>query len=192
MPPPPEQDPPFDLDRILETLARHRVEYLLVGGVAAGAHGAQTPTYDFDCLAGRTRDNLVQLGAAMRELNARLRAEGLDDDVARSLPTRIDPDFLAGMEISTWRTDAGDFDVLTDIPDRSGTRVRYDELKGRSVRRRIGNVQVRVARLEDIIASKEWANRPKDLRALPELRSLLAQQQQEATDRHQRDPGAQG
>ena len=128
----------------------------------------------------------------MRELNARLRAEGLDDDVARSLPMRIDPDFLAGMEISTWRTDAGDFDVLTEIPDRSGARLRYDEIKGRSVRRRIGNVQVRVARLDDIIASREWANRPKDLRALPELRSLLAQQQQEATDRHQRDPGAPG
>ena len=96
------------------------------------------------------------------------------------------------MEISTWRTDAGDFDVLTEIPDRSGARLRYDEIKGRSVRRRIGNVQVRVARLDDIIASREWANRPKDLRALPELRSLLAQQQQEATDRHQRDPGAPG
>lgn len=29
-----------------------------------------------------------------------------------------------------------------------------------------------VAALEDVIASKEWAGRPKDIEALPELRSL--------------------
>ena len=33
-------------------------------------------------------------------------------------------------------------------------------------------VSVRVAGLDDIIASKEWANRPKDRAALPELHEL--------------------
>jgi hypothetical protein len=32
---------------------------------------------------------------------------------------------------------------------------------------------VRVAALDDIVGSKEWANRPKDRDALPELRQLL-------------------
>jgi len=30
------------------------------------------------------------------------------------------------MEISTWRTDAGDFDVLAEIPAGDGRRVRYE------------------------------------------------------------------
>jgi hypothetical protein len=70
-----EPTPP-DVGRIVETLGRHDVEYLLVGGVAASSHGAGRPTFDFDCLAQRTSENLERLANAMRELNARLRVEG--------------------------------------------------------------------------------------------------------------------
>jgi hypothetical protein len=44
---------------------------------------------------------------------------------------------------------------------------------------------IRVAALEDIIASKEWANRPKDQAALPELRALAAAAKHEGSE-----PGA--
>jgi hypothetical protein len=36
------------------------------------------------------------------------------------------------MEISTWRTDAGDLDVLIGIPDRNGRVVGYGELVTRA------------------------------------------------------------
>ena len=108
----------------------------------------------------------------MRELNARLFVEGLSDDEASLLPMRLDGTWLARMEISTWRTDAGDFDVLADIPDRAGRHLDYDELEPRSSVVRYEDITIRVASLEDIIASKEWANRPKDHEALPELRRL--------------------
>ncbi len=55
----------------------------------------------------------------MRELNARLRVAGLSDDEERLLPTHVDGPVLKQMELSTWRTDAGDFDVLADLPDRT-------------------------------------------------------------------------
>lgn len=58
------EPPPLDIDRLLETLERHRVDYLLVGGVAAIAHGAVRPTVDLDCLARRGGDNLKRLAAA--------------------------------------------------------------------------------------------------------------------------------
>jgi hypothetical protein len=38
-----------------------------------------------------------------------------------------------------------------------------------------GNVTVMVASLHDIIASKQWANRPKDNAALPELLAIADQ-----------------
>lgn len=75
----PNAEPTFDADRIVETLARHGVDYLLVGGLAARQHGATRPTGDLHCLARFEDDNLIRLAAAMRELNARLRAEGLSD-----------------------------------------------------------------------------------------------------------------
>lgn len=166
------EPPPLDVERILSTLTRHGVEFLLVGGVAAIAHGAQRLTVDLDRVPQRTYENLDRLAAAMRDLNARLRVEGLDDAEAAGLPVRIDREMLGRMEISTWRTDAGDFDVLADIPTGDGRRLRYEDLASRAGVQQLHRVTVRIAALDDIIASKEWADRPKDHEALTELRRL--------------------
>ncbi len=50
---------PFDPDQILETLDRHAVSYVLVGGVAARAHGALRSTADIDCVPDTSRENLI-------------------------------------------------------------------------------------------------------------------------------------
>ncbi len=164
--------PPLDRARIIECLDEHDVQYLVVGGIGAQLHGATRPTADFDSLPATSKENLARLAAAMRDLNAFLRVEGLDDDEARALPTRLDEESLARMDISTWRTDAGDLDVLTAIPTRDGGRAFYDDLAGRATPMQVAGAVVRVASLPDIIASKEWADRPKDRDALPELRRL--------------------
>lgn len=160
------------MTRLVEVLDRHGVDYMVVGGVAVLAHGAQRLTVDLDCLVDRSFENLGRLASAMRELNARLRVGGLSDEESADLPMIIDEQRLAQMEISTWRTDAGDFDVLADMPDRAGRHLRYAELVLRSTVVRYQGIAIRVASLDDVIASKEWADRPKDHDALPELRAL--------------------
>jgi hypothetical protein len=48
-------DPPgFDRVRIIETLNRHGVQYLIVGGIGAQLHGAHRATSDFDSLLATT------------------------------------------------------------------------------------------------------------------------------------------
>jgi hypothetical protein len=110
----------LDLRTIIDALDRHDVEYLLVGGIASRAHGAQRPTYDVDCVPEPSWENLDRLAAAMRDLHAHLRVEGLTDEEAALLPVQLTGSTLVRMEISTWRTDAGDLDILTAIPDRDG------------------------------------------------------------------------
>lgn len=144
----------------------------MVGGIAARAYGAQRQTYDVDCMPEPSRDNLDRLAAAMRDLHARLRVGGMSDEESAVLPVQLTGSALVRMEISTWRTDAGDLDILADIPDRDGRHMRYEELVGRASVLNLDGIVVRVAALADVIASKEWANRPKDRDALPELRSL--------------------
>lgn len=122
----------------------------------------------------------------MTELHARLHVEGLTDHEAAQLPIRLDAGWLARLEISTWSTDAGDFDVLADLPDRDGHRATYDDLAARATTLHHEGVTIRAAALEDIIASKEWADRPKDHEALPELRRLRAGR----TDNPERDVDA--
>jgi hypothetical protein len=58
-----------DIAAIVHALERHDVEYVVVGGIAAQAYGAQRPTKDFDCLINRTAENLENVAAALRDLN---------------------------------------------------------------------------------------------------------------------------
>ncbi len=166
------EDLEADLVRLAEVLDRHGVEYLVVGGVAARAHGASRPTQDLECLVRRARENLERLAEALLELHAHLRVSGLSEEEMAALPVRVDAETLARAELSTWRTDAGDLDLLADIPDRQGTRQKYEDLLARSSRIDADGVSIRVASLDDVIASKEWAGRAKDREALPELKEL--------------------
>lgn len=167
-------EPPFDPARIAETLARHGVEYLLVGGMGARVHGASRPTKDLDCLPRADEDNMVRLAAAMRELGARLRIEGMSDEQSRQLTSNLpSPEFFRRDQISNWMTDAGPLDVLQDMPDRDGRPHRYEHYVERAATHRFASVTVVVADLGDIVASKEFSNRDKDKEALPELRDLL-------------------
>lgn len=166
--------PPLDVNRIVEIFERHRVRYLLVGGVAARLHGATRPTEDVDVLPADDDENLRRLAAALTELGAFLRVGGLSDDEARALPVQLDGATLRGMEVSTWRTTAGDLDVLRSLRDMDGGRRSYVELEQRSIAISTNDVEIRLAGLGDIIDSKRFADREKDHDALPELEALRA------------------
>ena len=166
--------PPLDVDRVVEVFDRHHVRYLLVGGVAARFHGSERPTEDVDVLPDGDDENLRRLGAALTELGAFLRVGGLSDDEARALPVQLDVATLRGLEISTWRTTAGDLDVLRSLRDLDGGRRSYGDLAGRSVAISVNEVEIRLAGLDDIIDSKRFADREKDHEALPELEALRA------------------
>jgi predicted nucleotidyltransferase len=68
-------------------------------------------------------------------------------------------------------TDAGPFDVLDGLEAPDGRVVLYEELIERATILQGDGFTIRAAALEDIIAAKVRANRPKDLDALPALRA---------------------
>ena len=114
---------------MVATLDRHGVAYLLVGGVAARFHGAERPTQDIDVLPRSDRENLDRLAATLVELGAFLRIGGVSDEEARALTVVIDGRSLKDMEISTWRTEAGDLDVLQHLRGEHGDRLGYERLE---------------------------------------------------------------
>ena len=127
---------------------------------------------DLDILTRAGADNLDRLAGALRELGAYLRVGGVDDETARALPVVIDAETLTRLETSTWRTDAGDMDVLVTIRDSSGARLTIADIEERAVEIEVVGVVVRLASLQDIIESKTFADRVKDREALPELERL--------------------
>ncbi|MGH3471457.1 MAG: hypothetical protein ACRDPG_05350 [Nocardioidaceae bacterium] len=118
-----QEGPALDVPTLVEALDRHGVDVLVVGGVAALAYGVRRGTRDLDCLVRCEEQNLERLAAEMRELGARLRVEGLGDEEAKALPLPLDGRWLRDRELSTWRTDACNFDVLTNLLGRDGRRL---------------------------------------------------------------------
>lgn len=166
-----DEQPELDIGRILGALDRHEVDYLIVGGIAATIHGATRQTTDFDCMPARDASNLKRLAGALIELNARLRVGGMTDEESKSLGVVIDDVMLARAQQTTWRTDAGNLDVLTEVSHGTG-RLGYADLSRRAVSLRLDDYELRIINLDDLISSKEAADREKDHAALPELRRL--------------------
>jgi hypothetical protein len=156
----------FNGPAMLRILAKHGVDYILIGGFAAVAQGSPLPTNDVDIVPARDRDNLGRLSKALKALGAKVRA---GDEV---LPFDHDADSLAAGQIWNLTTKYGDLDI-TFTP--SGTQ-GYDDLKRDAIEVTIRGTTVRLAALVDIVRSKEAAGRDKDRRALPILRELVDRQ----------------
>ncbi len=60
----------LDPTRVFETLNRHGVDYVVIGGFAVTAHGHVRATKDVDLAASDYPDNLQRLAAALSELGA--------------------------------------------------------------------------------------------------------------------------
>jgi hypothetical protein len=159
---------------LFAALIAHHVRFLVVGGIGAQLHGALRTTDDLDVVVPWTRDNFDVLTAALEDLDARL---DLPFDLG-DLQVRPSAALLARMSITRWQTRAGIVDVLQAIPAGEGGESRdFGQLERRAVAAPGGaDGTVLVAALDDIIASKEHADREKDREALPELYALRDRQ----------------
>lgn len=156
---------PLKAHELLACLERHQVRYVVIGGLGAVLQGSPLPTLDADICPARDPGNLKRLAGALRELKARIRVE----DDPEGLPFACDAEFLSHVQVLNLTTDFGSLD-LSFVP--SGT-TGFEDLDERALTMAVKDISVRVARLEDIIRSKEAANRPKDQRTLPILKQLL-------------------
>ena len=75
-------EPAFDPETLLAALHREDVRFVLIGGMAAVLHGDVGVTVDVDIAPARDASNLERLAAALRSLDARVRAEGAPDGLA--------------------------------------------------------------------------------------------------------------
>jgi len=154
----------FDPARLLGTLQRHGVRFIVIGAIAAIAQGYPLPTEDLDVVPDNARDNLERLATALTELVAELRIPG------GSYPIELDADFLSRADSWTLATQAGPLDLLFRP---SGTQGFHD-LRRDAFEVELGTGHpVVVASLRDVIRSKEASARPKDLAQLPALRQTL-------------------
>jgi len=156
------QEPLPDFQTLLAALDAHAVRYSLIDGLAMTCHGSAYLTDTCRLVYARDPENLAAIVAALAPLKPRLRG------TPEGLPFRWDRRTLQAGANFTLVTDAADMDLLGFVPGVES----FENLFSRAVEMELFGLAVRVASVDDLIAMKRAANRPKDPQHLLELEAL--------------------
>jgi hypothetical protein len=155
----------FDPLGALRTLISFKVDFVLIGGLAARLHGSPSVTNDLDVCHDDSATNLEHVARALAEMEARLRLP----DPAEHVDLPIDERLLTATQNLTLVTEFGAFDLLARPAGTDG----YDDLVRDAVTLKLaGDVKVRVASIDDLIRMKRANGRPKDLIEIEILTAL--------------------
>lgn len=151
-----------DFVSLLRALKEAGVDFILVGGVAAAAHGSARLTQDLEVVYSRSDINIRRLTEALAQHSPYLR--GAPD----GLPFRWDTDTIHRGLNFTLTTDLGDLDLLGEITGGGD----YEALLPHTVTLELFGMEVLCLDLEWLIRVKRAAGRPRDLEVLAELEAI--------------------
>ncbi len=151
-----------DFEALLKLLTESKVDFVVIGGVAASSHGSARSTNDLDVVYARTPENIARLCSALSPLSPYLRG------APSGLPFRLDPETVKCGLNFTLTTSLGNLDILGEVTGGGG----YEDLLPYSVRIRAFGVECLCLGLDRLIHVKRAAGRPKDFEAIAELEAL--------------------
>ena len=151
-----------DFPVLLRALTDAGVEFVIVGGAAATAHGSARLTLDLDVVYRRTPENLGRVVRSLAPHGPYLRG------APPGLPFQWDADTLAKGLNFTLITTLGAIDLLGEI---TGGGV-YEDLLPHTDSLRVSGVDCRCLSLDRLIDVKRAAGRVKDLDAIAELEAI--------------------
>ncbi|HEV7769784.1 MAG TPA: nucleotidyl transferase AbiEii/AbiGii toxin family protein [Solirubrobacterales bacterium] len=150
-------------DEILRRLVDAGAEFVLVGGLALGAHGVVRGTKDVDVVVAQEDENLKRIAEVAVAAGGRVqRGEALLGS-AFSIAAAI----ASGDQVAI-ETDLGRLDIvqgLEGVPN-------YDELRSRATEAEVFGVSVAVCSVEDLRTMKEAAGRSRDIADLEDLDAI--------------------
>ncbi|MGH3031986.1 MAG: nucleotidyltransferase [Gaiellaceae bacterium] len=138
------------------------MDFVVIGGVAGGAHGSSYGTFDVDLAYARDPENLERIATVLRSIDATLRGAPPD------LPFLLDAKTLQAGGNFTFLTSLGSVDLLA-YPAGAPP---YEHLKAAAMIIDVRGLRVRVASLDHLIAMKEASGRTKDKLMATEYRVL--------------------
>jgi hypothetical protein len=156
-----------NLSELLRRLVAADVEFVLVGGFAAVAHGVTLVTRDVDICCRFTEANLIRIQKAFADLHPVHRPR-------TDLPLDLTPDQCAGLKNLYLKTDLGVVDCLGEVLGIGG----FDEVAKHGVEVELPGGKCRVLGIEALIRAKEAMGRDQDRIAVKHLKLIQARRAQ--------------
>lgn len=144
----------FRPEQLLRLLVEHEVRFIVIGGFAAQAHGSPSLTGDLDIVPSWDGENLRRIAVILVDIAAV--RHGLPTD-APQMP-QLDVRTLRAGSVFTLNSRFGRLDLLAN-PDPG---LDYETLRRNAIEVEPFGVPVLAAGLDDLIAMKRAAGRPKD------------------------------
>jgi hypothetical protein len=159
----------LDPEKIVKTLHRFDVNYVLIGALAARLQGFPRMTADADITPAKEVDNLKNLAEALQTLKAKV----FTTSVPEGLPFDCSAQNLKQSGIWNLMTNAGRLDIVFNP---SGTQGYTDFIKNAAQFEAFG-ITLQAASLKDIIRSKKASDRPQDRQDIIILNEILNRQE---------------
>ncbi len=155
-------------EEIFKKLNQHRVDYVVVGGVAVVLHGVVRLTADLDLMVELKENNLKKFLSVMKELGytprVPVKAESFLDPALRTSWIKE-----KNMEVFSFynpRLPLNLIDIFIHEP------ISYEEIKNTSVTIKAGNVNIPLVSIENLIELKKISGRPQDRADIKALKRL--------------------
>ena len=147
---------------LLRLLFHAGIEYIVVGGAAATAHGSARLTRDLDIVYSRTTENIERLVRAFAPLSPYPRS------APPGLPFKWDRRTIEMGLNFTLDVSLGSIDLLGEVTGGGA----YEQLLPHCVWLELYGIRCQCLDLETLIHTKRAAGRPKDFDALAELEAI--------------------
>ena len=156
-----------NLAELTRRLIVGNVEFVLVGGFAAIAHGVLRSTRDVDVCCRFSEENLMRIQKALVDLNPVYRPR-------TDLPLELTPKLCASLKNLYLKTDLGILDCLGEIKGVGS----FEEVVKHSVELELPIGKCRVIDLDTLIIAKEAMDRDHDRITVRDLKEIKNRQQQ--------------
>jgi hypothetical protein len=157
-----------NLSELVRRLIVSDVEFVLVGGFAAVAHGATLVTRDVDICCRFTEPNLIRIQKAFSDLHPVHRPR-------TDLPLNLTPEQCTTLKNLYIKTDLGNVDCLSEILGVGD----FDEVLRGSIEIELPSGKCRLLNMDPLIRAKEAMNREHDRITVKHLKEIKRRKTQE-------------
>lgn len=150
------------IERIIESLNQHKVQYVLVGGYAVALHGAVRGTVDIDLVIALNKRNFRQTEKAMNDIGLNSKLPITADEVFN-----FREEYIEKRDLIAWSF------INPDNPLEIVDIIITDDAKQiKSIVKTFNGTRLKVAAIDDLIRMKKKSARKQDMEDIKALEKL--------------------